>query len=204
MALDLNNLDKISNETLGNLYRGLSPDGQSGYEELTAQSLNFLKGFDFGPIVEVLKVTGIVATFIFGALFVWIVFKIRKNMGQKIVELKNMVNPPAAGESKHDAKWKEVLEHLGSLREAEWKFAVIEADNILEEILNSAGFPGETLGEKLKQIDRNQLASIDEIWEAHKLRNVIVHDPDYKIRYNDARVAIGQYEKALRELGVLK
>ena len=203
MALDLNNMDKITNQVLGNIYRGLSPDGRD-YEELTAQSFNFLKGFDFGPTIGVLKIAGIAATFIFGALFVWIIFKMRKSVGQKVVELKDMVNPPAVGESKHDAKWKEVQEHLGSLREAEWKFAVIEADNILEEILNSAGFPGETLGEKLKQIDRNQLASINEIWEAHKLRNVIVHDPGYEIRYNDARVAISQYEKALRELGVLK
>ena len=51
MALDLNNLDKISNEALGNIYRGLSPDGR-GYEELTAQSFNFIKGFDLGATTE--------------------------------------------------------------------------------------------------------------------------------------------------------
>lgn len=164
---------------------------------------NLNKLFDFQPTVEILKVAGIVLSIFFGVLFVWIIFKMRRKVGGKIVELKTELNPPTAGESKYDAKWKEIQEHLRSLRDAEWKFAVIEADNIVEEILAQAGYLGDTLGEKLKQIDKNQLASINDLWEAHKLRNSIVHDSDYQIRYNDARVAVNQYEKALRELGVL-
>lgn len=206
MALDLNSISKLTEQSLGNVYRGvtpISPEGKTSLEDLAAQSVNILGNFDFGSLLMVLKITGIVLTILFGALFVWIAFRMRKPAVTKIKELAAEFNPPVAGESKHDAKWKEVLEHLQSLREAEWKFAVIEADNIIEEILTQASYPGETLGEKLKQIDQNQLASIEDLWEAHKLRNLIVHDPDYQIRHNDARVAISQYEKALRELGAL-
>ncbi len=205
MALDLNNIDSVTNNILGNIYRGVAPasPGQTSFEKFAAQSVNAIKIFDFSSMVNVLKIVGIVLSFVSGALLVWIVIKSRNRIVKKVTELKSEINPPKAGESKYDAKWKEVQEHLSSLRDAEWKFAVIEADNILEDILGQMGFPGDTLGEKMKQIDKNQLASINELWEAHKLRNTIVHDPDYQIRYNDARVAIGQYEKALREMGVL-
>lgn len=204
MALDLNNLDSITNGVLGNIYRGvaLSP-GQTNFEKLAGQSLNTIKLFDFSAALNILKVTGIILSFVFGAFLVWIVIKSRNRIAKKVTELKSEINPPEAGESKYDAKWKEIRQHLESLSDAEWKFAVIEADNILEDILGQMGFPGDTLGEKMKQINKNQLASINELWEAHKLRNTIVHDPDYQVRYNDARTAVGQYEKALRELGVL-
>lgn len=204
MALDLNNLDSVTNNVLGNIYRGVPvSSGQSSFGNFLAQSVNTVKFFDFSTILNILKTIGIVLSLIFGVLLVWIVIKSRNRIGGRIAEIKSEINPPEAGESKYDAKWKEVREHLESLRDAEWKFAVIEADNILEEILGQMGFPGDTLGEKMKQIDKNQLASINDLWEAHKLRNIIVHNPDYQIRYNDARVAVSQYEKALREMGVL-
>ncbi|HEY4484662.1 MAG TPA: hypothetical protein VI978_02990 [Candidatus Paceibacterota bacterium] len=211
MALDLNNIDKITNQALGNIYSGVGSalggpgDGsQTGLEKLAANTLQTVRDFDISQTVSVLKIIGISLSLFFGVLLIWLVVKMRNKYTEKVIELKTQVNPPAVGESKHDAKWKEVLEHLQSLRDAEWKFAVVEADNIIEDILTQAGYPGETLGEKLKQINKTQLASIDSLWSAHKLRNLIVHDPDYQIRYNDAREAIHDYEKALRELGVLK
>ncbi|MBI2676659.1 MAG: hypothetical protein HYX21_01730 [Candidatus Yanofskybacteria bacterium] len=210
MALDLNDIDEITNQALSNIYSGVGPalggpgDGsQPGFEKLAANTLQTVRDFDVSQTVLILKIIGISLSLFFGVLLIWLVVKMRNKYTEKIVELKDQVNPPAVGESKYDARWKEVLEHLQSLRDAEWKFAVIEADNIVEDILTQAGYPGETLGEKLKQINKNQLASIDSLWSAHKLRNLIVHDPDYQIRYNDAREAIRDYEKALRELGVL-
>lgn len=209
MALNLNNINQITGKALANVYKEVDPaggnpnGGQNRAVNLTAQTLNIVKNFDFGPTLSVLKDAGIVASVIFGCLFIWIVLKMRNKMLKKITEVKLELNPPAAGKSKHDAKWQEVQNHIRSLQEAEWKFAVIEADKIVEEVLREAGWPGDTLGEKLMQIDKNQLVSIDELWEAHKLRNVIVHDPDRQVRLNDARVAVSQYEKALRELGAL-
>ena len=210
MALDLNNIDQITNQALSNIYSGVGPalggpsdGGQPGLEKLAANTLQTVRDFDVSQTVLILKIIGISLSILFGILLLWVMIQMRNKYTEKIVELKTQANPPAIGESKYDAKWKEVLEHLQSLREAEWKFAVIEADNILEDILTQADYPGETLGEKLKQISKSQLASIDSLWSAHKLRNLIVHDPDYQIRYNDAREAIRDYEKALRELGVL-
>lgn len=64
------------------------------------------------------------------------------------------------------------------------------------------GYSGEAIGEKLKQLDSATLPNIEQVWKAHKIRNNIVHDPDYQLTLAEARKAIEVYEKVLRDLEV--
>ena len=59
------------------------------------------------------------------------------------------------------------------------------------------------LGDRLKKIKPAQLPEIDAIWQAHKLRNQIAHEQDFKLKRDLAERTLGIYEKALRELKVL-
>ena len=161
------------------------------------------QNFNFGKILDVLRTIGFLATLVFATLLLWLVLRSKEKIADKLEEIKMELNPPKPGEGKYDARWKEVAEHLTSFREAEWKFAVIEADKIVETALQEAGFPGETIGERMTLISRDQLTSIDNLWQAHKLRNIIAHDPNHQVTYGEVRQAIEGYEKALRELGVL-
>lgn len=208
MALELHNLDATLGRVLGDVYQDimrspatLHPRGDQ--MDLTGQAVRTIQGFDPKPFFDVLKPIGIVMTIVAGVLSVWILLKMNRYFSERAARLRAEIRPPEKAEGSYDAKWKEVKEHLGSFRDAEWKFAVIEADKMIESILEQAGFLGETLGEKLKAIDKSQLQSIDDLWSAHKLRNLIAHDPNYHVQHRDAREAIGNYEKALRELGVL-
>ena len=101
-----------------------------------------------------------------------------------------------------NARWEEVLKHITSTREAEWKFAVIEADKVVDDILKNA-YPGETMGERLLNITKGQLDTLDGLWEAHKIRNRLVHDADYFLRYAEAKKAVLLFERTLRELQAL-
>src|SRR3989344_2504503 len=163
----------------------------------------FSENFNLGAALDVLKTIGFLASLVFAILLIWVILKSKTQIADKIEEVKIELNPPKPGEGKYDARWKEVQEHLTSFREAEWKFALIEADKIMEVALAEAGFPGETIGERMTLISKDQLVSIDELWGAHKLRNIIAHDPNYQVKYAEAREAIERYEKTLRELGVL-
>ena len=40
----------------------------------------------------------------------------------------------------------------------------------------------------------------EEVWEAHKIRNQIVHEPDFEITQSEARKILGIYEKAVKRL----
>ena len=162
-----------------------------------------LTSFNFQKVLEVLKSIGFLLSLIFAILLIWLALRSKEKIADKIEEAKIELNPPKPGEGKYDARWKEVREHLTSFREAEWKFALIEADKITEVALAEAGFPGETIGERMTLISKDQLVSIDELWGAHKLRNIIAHDPNYQVKYAEVREAIERYEKTLQELGVL-
>ena len=99
--------------------------------------------------------------------------------------------------------WREVQKHFFAGTDGELKAAIIEADNMMDEVLRTAGFRGQTLGDRLKQITSAQLENIDQIWEAHKLRNRIAHETDFKMNRDLAERALAIYQKTFKDLELL-
>ncbi|MBI5798779.1 MAG: hypothetical protein HZB10_02520 [Candidatus Yonathbacteria bacterium] len=102
-------------------------------------------------------------------------------------------------------QWQVILDHVNSESPAEWKLAILEADNILDEVLEDMGYVGETVAEKLKGMSRAKVSSYDAVWEAHKLRNEIAHGGaiDMEITKKIAKDAIAKFENAFKDLGYL-
>jgi len=96
--------------------------------------------------------------------------------------------------------WKKIIKRLEKFSESETKLAIIEADDLLNEILERMGYSGETLGEKLKQLSEVILPNLDEVLEAHKIRSNIVHDPTYRLSFDEAKKVLKIYERALLNL----
>ena len=96
--------------------------------------------------------------------------------------------------------WNKIRGRLETGLESEYKLAVIEADNMLNDTLKRMGFAGETLLEKLKNLTSATLSNIEDIKASHQIRNNIVHDPDYKLTLDDSRKILDVYEKAFRNL----
>jgi len=99
--------------------------------------------------------------------------------------------------------WDKIIGRLEAGLESEYKLAVIEADNLLDGIIKRIGFGGETLADRLDQITSATLTNLDQVREAHKLRNTIVHDPDYRLTLDQTRRTLDIYEKALSDLQAL-
>lgn len=100
--------------------------------------------------------------------------------------------------------WQEVQQRIGSASPVDWNFAVIQADAIFDAVLKDMGLAGETMGDRLKRLDRSKLAALDDVWEAHKLRNRIVHETDRVLSHEEAARAVTLLERALRELSYLQ
>ena len=101
-------------------------------------------------------------------------------------------------------QWQVVLNHINSESPAEWKLGILEADNMIDEILDTEGCQGESLGEKLKAMDSSGLVSYQDAWEAHKVRNQIAHEGstmDFSKKI--ARDTILKFEKVFKELKYL-
>ena len=154
-------------------------------------------------IFSSLKTLGGLLSLILLSLFVFNFIRTDKFLRTRINLLKTIVPPEAAKESPLGSRWDEIQKHLNSTKEAEWKFAVIEADSLVDHVLKSSGYPGDTMGERLKNIDKSQIVTLDYLWEAHKIRNRLAHDMNYFLRYGEAKRAIQLYEKTLKELQAL-
>lgn len=104
------------------------------------------------------------------------------------------------GVSRVAKKWEKIKDRLELPPESEHKLAIIEADDLLNEIFRRMGYQGETLGERLQHLTSAQVPDLEQVKEAHKIRNNIVHDPDYQLYLDQARKAVEVYEKVLRDL----
>jgi hypothetical protein len=194
----LNNENLIKNIT-GSIY---NVSGFHFGNYTVAQILDYLPGFGQDQNWNVVKLVLIVVSVLFVILIAIVVVKTNKLIGTK-VNLAKEILPPQSATSTHNARWNEIEKHINSTREAEWKFAVIEADKLVDETLKEAEFPGETMGDRLMNIQPGQLTTLQGLWEAHKIRNRLVHDVNYFLRYTEAKRAVSLYEKTLKELEAL-
>ena len=191
--------DNLIQGTIGSLYQ--VPDFQIGNYSF-AQILDYLPGFGPDETWNVVKLVLMVVSILLGGLLVIVIVKMNKLIGRGVNVVKEIL-PPQPATSGSNARWSEIERHINSTREAEWKFAVVEADKLADEILKGAGFPGDSMGDRLMNIRPGQLTTLQNLWEAHKIRNRLVHDANYFLRYTEAKRAVGLYEKTLKELQAL-
>ncbi|MFA6459213.1 MAG: hypothetical protein WCV79_02345 [Candidatus Paceibacterota bacterium] len=98
------------------------------------------------------------------------------------------------------AKWRGIKEHIASENPNDWRQAIIDADIILDSLLTRMGYRGDSIGEKLKRVEKGDFATLNEAWEAHKFRNRIAHEGSaLDLNRRDAQTAIDQYRKVFEE-----
>ncbi|MEK7085204.1 MAG: hypothetical protein AAB904_01605 [Patescibacteria group bacterium] len=100
-------------------------------------------------------------------------------------------------------RWEEIAARLESANDAEWSLAVIEADNLVDDILKRIGLAGETMMERLSRINVAEFPAMQELKEAHHVRNNIAHTPGYKISRLEAENVMRKYRKVLEDLEVI-
>ncbi|MHB1086278.1 MAG: hypothetical protein ACYCZ0_00845 [Minisyncoccota bacterium] len=101
---------------------------------------------------------------------------------------------------KTQLRWNRVLEQVHSENEQGWRLAILEADIMLNELLDVLGHRGETMADKMKQIDRSRFHTVDLAWEAHSVRNQIAHQGSMKsLDSREARRIVSLYEKVFKE-----
>jgi len=101
-------------------------------------------------------------------------------------------------------RWKHIETLAEGATESGWREAIIEADIMLDDVLARHGYLGEGVGEKLKNVDRVTLHSLDDAWEAHKVRNQIAHQGSaFDLSAELAQRTIARFGKVFRELGAI-
>jgi hypothetical protein len=102
-------------------------------------------------------------------------------------------------------RWERIVAEINSDSDKNWRLAILEADIMLNELLDMQGYRGETLADKLRGVDRTRFNSIDVAWEAHRTRNKIAHESsDTPLDPREARQALSLYSKVFREFKVIE
>ena len=177
--------------------------------DLTLQIKNLsaaISRADWQSVLSVLKIVSIVVSLVCVFILIYILKKkgeLAKPKTESIPENSHEIVQPNPAIAAYDKHWLEIKNKAYSYNESDWKVAVIEADRFIDDVLKNAGFPGETMGERLMLIKPDQLLSLQYLWDAHKLRNLLVHDSSFRLTHNQAVAAVESFEQALRELGAI-
>jgi len=123
---------------------------------------------------------------------------LRKDLYPKDVEVSLPNGAPV--ENPQTMKWKKIISLSESQNPSEWRLAIIEADIMLDDLLDRLNLRGDTIGDKLKAIEPSDFLTLEQAWEAHKARNMIAHQgSDFLLNQRETRHIISLYEAVFKE-----
>lgn len=103
-------------------------------------------------------------------------------------------------------RWREIEVMISQGGPSNFYSAVIEADKLFDYVLKGmVGDNNQNMGERLKFVQKkfSDWEIYQGVWEAHKIRNRLVHDIEHELHSSVARKAVKQFEKGFRDLGVI-
>ncbi len=107
------------------------------------------------------------------------------------------------GSDKYVKEWKKIMKRFDSGIEAEYKLAIIETDSMLGEILQRMGYYESTIEKNLNKITAIEIPNIEDLKEARRVRNGVIHDPDYRLSKEKSKEVMDVYQESFRSLGIL-
>lgn len=87
--------------------------------------------------------------------------------------------------------------------EADWKMAVLESRDLLNEVLERNGYQGKTLEERLEKIEKDILPNKEEILRTHRIYENMIADPDYHLTLTEAKKFLDTVEGIFKNLGII-
>ncbi len=118
-------------------------------------------------------------------------------------DVKEFLTYRAFGVRKFTKQWEALVLRLEAGSQEEYKLALIEADNLLDEAMRRVGYAGQSLSEKLAKLSPVMLSNVKEAEEVHQMRDTIVHDPNFVLTLDQARKAMAVYEKSFQDLDLI-
>ena len=102
-------------------------------------------------------------------------------------------------------RWADVENLLELGRPSNFQKAVLEADKIVDFVLKKMRVPGETMGDRIRSAQKrfSNYQTYQALWDAHKIRNRIVHEMNSEVLNYEAKEAITKFKKVLSDLGAI-
>lgn len=137
-------------------------------------------------------------------LAVWIVYLYQKLSSLRKDEAKLLYYENTEPGKLYNPQWERILRHIESTNESDWRLAILEADIMLGGVLDAMFLPGETMADKLKAVEKSDFRTIDNAWEAHKVRNQVAHDgAAFLLSQHEGKRIIALYQTVFEEFQII-
>ena len=156
----------------------------------------------FGSSLSWLMLIGVVIS----ALFLWGIFYSISGSGwlpKRIEEYMDLFLIGDVGKKRQLRAWRKILKAAQSSNPTLWKQAVLQSDQVMDEIIKMAGHRGKTVVERFAQLPREALSNYDDLIAAHKVRDRVRQEADFALTQDETAQVLRVYEKSFKELGLL-
>lgn len=97
-------------------------------------------------------------------------------------------------------RWNELLEMALSSDPREWREAILGADRMLGELLDTLGIVGATTPDKMRALKDDAFQTVPQAWEAHRIRNFVSNGTsDFILTQREAYRVMKLYEQVFEE-----
>jgi len=161
--------------------------------------LLFFQSDLFQETIFVIKILSFIAIFIFISAIIWGLKKSSWLYWHITADSRDFWRgSPFPFKKEAQKRWRKVKKKLASKKESNWKLAVIEATEIVEEVLVRMGYKAETLRKRLDLATPAQIPNLKEMKKVASIYEKVISDPDYKLEKKNAEKLIEVFEKFLR------
>lgn len=137
----------------------------------------------------------VVAGFIIAILLIADILLLSKRVRTDVTVAIYGANVPKFKKEKYRERWGKIMKRVEDEGISGGKFALIEADRLLGEVLEKVGYQGKDVTEKLEQIPEGQLIGVKEVEASHKISELVLLDPALEMSLDEIKAALAGYEK---------
>jgi len=106
------------------------------------------------------------------------------------------------GTKQIEKTWSRIKSRIDSGIESEFKLAIIEAEDFLNETLDERGYEEGDFQEKVKSASNSSTLNLPQLFWSHEIRNSVVYNPDFKISKEEATKVLQAYKSAIDSIGL--
>lgn len=169
--------------------------------------INSIGGANFSGFVLFLQIlSGIIsAGFIVGAIYSYLgIQRVEAEEGAKRKQHFSLDNNKTTQKNPTQKRWDAIISMFQSNDSTAWRMAIIDADAMMEDLVDSMGFQGQNFGEKLKQMQQVGVPWVQSAWDVHLLRNKLAHEGSrYPLNNREAYQVFKVYESIFQNTGYL-
>jgi hypothetical protein len=101
-------------------------------------------------------------------------------------------------------RWLKIESRLQSGNISEYKVAILEADNSVDEALTDSGYKGTDMTQKIEQLRLVHVEDAIALDEVHQIRNRIVFEQDFHLDLDQTKKILETYRTYLKKLDYLE